>query len=459
MDSFGFKRFSAKWRNHVSGDPVFRRLARNVGYLFSANAMVSGLGLLTLSVMAYGLGPAGLGVVAIIEAYVRSVDRVLRFEPWQAVVRYGSTALENKDRSRFSRLIKASTLFDIAGACAAAIAAILLADLVMPRMGLDEAQTPLAVMFAVSLFFNLAATPTAVLRLFDKFDLIAKFSVLLALLRLLMVAVAWQLGAGLWSFVIILAIYQAASALVPLAVAWRELAHQGFGITQVFASPLRGVLAANAGIERFVWNSNLNVILRTATQRFDILIVGAILGPAATGIYQLARRTGQAAMVFGRPIQQAIYPDIARLWARGEFSRFSRILLITNGAIFLCGCLGLLVVALNIEPLVQLFFGKDFLVAAPLIVVQGFAIVLFLAGNTLNPALLSMGRDNALVLISLTASAIFFVVFVPFLKIFGVMGGSIAHVVFNVVWLTGCILVLLRTTSNAIASDPDMQES
>ncbi len=444
------KRLSTIWHNHVSGDQVFRRLMRNVGYLFSANAMVSGLGLLTLSAMAYALGPTGLGVIAIIEAYARSVDRVLRFEPWQAVVRYGSIALENDDRVGFARLVKAGTLFDIAGAFLAATVAIALAGLVLPHMGLETEQAPMAVLYAVSLYFALAATPTAVLRLFDKFDLIAKFSVLLALLRLLLVVLAWQLGTGLWTFVIILTIYQVTSTAVPLIFAWRELARQGYPFGDVLKTPLSDVFAQNEGIGRFVLNSNITVILRTATQRFDILIVGAILGPAATGIYQLARRSGQAAMVFGRPIQQAIYPDIARLWTRGEFGRFRRILLITNTAIFSAGLLGLIVVALNIEPLVRLFFSEKFLDAAPLMIVQGFAIVLFLAGNTLNPALLSMGKDKALVGISLAASAVFFIAFVPLLNQFGVMGGSIAHVIFNVVWLAGSLAVFWRTTARAI---------
>ena len=170
----------------------------------------------------------------------------------------------------------------------------------------------------------------------------------------------------------------------------------------------------------------------------------------ATGVHQLARRSGQVAMVFGRPIQRAIYPDIARLWTRGEFDRFHRILLIINTAIFSTGLLGLLIDALNIDSLVRLLFGEKFLYAAPLRIVQGIAIVLFLAGNTLNPAQLSMGRDSALVRISLTASLVFFVAFVPLLNPFGVLGGTIAQVVFNVVWLMDSLTVCLRTTAETI---------
>ena len=53
-----------------------------------------------------------------------------------------------------------------------------------------------------TIMLSLGATPTAVLRLFDRFALFAALDVVLAVLRLAAVALAWASGAGLWTFLL-----------------------------------------------------------------------------------------------------------------------------------------------------------------------------------------------------------------------------------------------------------------
>ena len=437
-----------RWWGAAFSDDVFRRLLRNVTYLFSAHVLVAVIGLLTLAVLARALGPAGLGVIALIEAYIRTVDRIFRFEPWQAVVRYGAIALENGREDDFRRLTKFATLFDLFGASLGALAALGAAKYAASWLGLDDDQTRMAMWFSATLAFSLSSTPTAILRLFDKFGLIAKMSAGLACTRLFLMVLVWQLGGGLWSFVIVLMLYQIAEQLTPLALAWRELRRQGY--VGVWRTPLRGLLAENPGLPRFVWNSNINVMARTSTNRFDTLILGALLDPAAVGLYQLAKRTGLAALRLGRPIQQAVYPDVARLWARGEVARFRSIVLRVNGVMGALGAVAFVVIVPSVDILVRLAFGSEFAAAAPLIIVQVLAVMLFLAGNTFNPALLSIGADRSLIRVTLTATIVFFAAFVPFVHQFGLVGASLSHVAFNFTWLVGCLSVFLYRTRPAI---------
>jgi len=430
------------------GDDILKRLLRNVTYLFSAHALVALIGLLTLAVLARALGPAGLGVIALIEAYIRTVDRIFRFEPWQAVVRYGAIALENGREDEFRRLIKSATLFDLFGASIGALAALGAAKYAASWLGLDHEQTRMAMWFSATLFFGLSSTPTAILRLFDKFGLIAKMSAGLACTRLLLVLLAWQLGGDLWSFVVILILYQIAEHLTPLVLAWRELRRQGH--TGVWRTPLRGLLGGTPELPRFVWNSNINVMARMSTNRLDTLILGALLDPAAAGLYQVAKRTGLAALRLGRPIQQAVYPDVARLWARGEVARFRRIVLRVNGVMGALGAVAFVIVIPTADILVRLAFGSAFAEAAPLVIVQVLAVMLFLGGNTLNPALLSIGADRSLIRVTLAATLVFFAAFAPLVNLFGPIGANLSHVLFNLTWLAGCLGVFLHQTRPGI---------
>ena len=409
--------------------------------------LVALIGLLSLAVMARALGPAGLGVIALIEAYVRSVDRIFRFEPWQAVVRYGAAALEGSREDDFRRLIKFSTLFDLFGASLAALVAVIGVRYAASWLELDQEQTRMAMWFSATLILALSSTPTAVLRLFDKFKLISTLLVSLAIARLILVVFAWQFGGDLWSFIIILMLYQAAEQLTLLGFAWSELRRRRYD--DVWRLPLRGLMAEHPGLLRFLWNSNISVIARTSTLRFDTLILGTLLDPAAAGLYQLAKRTGIAALRLGRPIQQAVYPDVARLWTRGDVLQFRRIVLRINGVMGALGILVLIVMTYHMDFLVRLAFGEAFATTAPLVTVQLLAVTILLAGSTLNPALLSMGADRNLIRITLIATLIFFLVFVPLVHLFGSLGASMSHVAFNLTWLVGCLAVFLQGTRPA----------
>ena len=52
------------------------------------------------------------------------------------------------------------------------------------------------------LLFRLSSTPTAVLRLFDRFGILASQQVIIEAQRLLLVVVAFFAGAGLWTFLL-----------------------------------------------------------------------------------------------------------------------------------------------------------------------------------------------------------------------------------------------------------------
>lgn len=428
----------------ILADDVLKRLFKNLTYLFSARMLSALIGLLTLAVTARAIGPAGLGIIALIEAYARSVDQVFHFEPWQAVVRYGAAALEDERQDDFRQLVKFSTLFDLFGASLSTLMAVCGLALAVTWLEFDQDQIWMAIAFSLTLLLSMSSTPTAILRLFDKFDVIARITVAVSLVRLILTLIAWWFGDDLWYFVVVMMVSKALEQLTPLAMAWRELRHRGY--SDVWRLPLRGLLVQNTGLPSFLWNANINVIARTSTLRFDTLILGAMLGPAAAGLYLLAKRTGLAALLLGRPIQQAVYPEVARLWVHGEISRFRRIVLGVNAVIATVAAIVLLVAALNMDLLVRVAFGDAFLAAAPLIIVQALAITIFLAGNTLNPALLSMGADRALVRVTLTATVAFFVAFVPLINLFGALGASLSHVLFNAIWLTGCLYIFLRRT-------------
>ncbi|WP_224826182.1 lipopolysaccharide biosynthesis protein [Cognatishimia sp. MH4019] len=424
---------------------VYRRLLKNAGWLFSTQVIGGLIGILTLTMMARALGPAGLGVVAIVQAYVKIVDRLTRLEPWQAVIRHGTVALENGNRQKFAQLIRASIAIDLVGSLLAGTVALLLASLAVQWLSLPQDGQRYLILLSLGLFVSFKPTGIAILRIFDRFDLLAKIDVGIILLRFALTAIAYWFGLGLWAFIAILLIEAIANGLIVFLFSLREL--QRREIPSPAHASLRGFPAENPGFFKLLWNSNINVILRQSTQRFDVIILSAFVDTAAVGVYFLARRLADAALKLARPINQVLYPELVRTWTSGTAAAFRRLLGTVTGVLFAVGLAVFIPVALNMGALLAMFFGAEFESAALLVNVQFFAAVIYLGSIVMNPAMLTVGRDGQLVRITLIGTIAFFILAVPLILAFGPVGLSLNFLLFNLFWLTSCVLILNRVTT------------
>ncbi|MEQ8376714.1 MAG: lipopolysaccharide biosynthesis protein [Roseibium aggregatum] len=416
------------------------RLMRNFSWVFSSQAVSGVISIGTLAIMAQSLGPAGLGLFAIFQAYVRIVDRLLRLEPWQAVIKYGVDALSDDDGDRFMRLLKGSVYVNLAGSTLAAGVSILAAQVTVRMMGWPEDSAAYLALFSLALLLNLKPTAVAVLRIFDRFDVLAKVDVGIALLRLVLSAGVWLMGYGLWGFVLVAVIEGLANSLLPFVYSLRYVHQRGYG--KFMQLPIRGIREENPGILRFLWNSNFNVIIRQTVQRLDVILLSVLVDEKFVGFFHIARRVADSALKLGRPLNQAIFPELARKWSSGEERGFYKLV---NGVLLAIAglCVVVLVPAAFLMPYVlSVMFGAGFNEAANMVNVQLLAVILLLATMVLNPAMLSMGRDRELLWVTLLGSVMFLACFAPLVGMLGPVGASVAHVLFNGTLVAGTLFVL-----------------
>jgi O-antigen/teichoic acid export membrane protein len=432
-------------------DDVIARLLRNVSYLLSANLLVALLGLASMALVARALGPDAFGILILAESYVRLMDVLVRPEPWHAVIRFGTGKLEAGDGQSFKQLVKFATAIDVVGALCSAAAAGMLASLAGHYFGWEDRTKLIATIFSFALLAHLAATPVGILRLFDRFNFLAASSVVSAGIRLALIAAAFAAGGGIWIFLIIFMISHVLEGLVPFTLAWRELHRRGFG--DALRAPLREVLAANPGIWGFIWSSNLSMTFRATTQHLDTLLVGGVLDPSAAAFYHVAKRIGMAVLKLGEPIQQAIFPDLAKLWVRREILRLKRTIFQVNAFIGLIGALALLAMLYRGELLVRLALGAEYAQANMLIVLQMVAATLSLFGLSLRPALLSMGMHRQILAISVLSTATFYVIIITALPIAGAVGATMAHVAFNAVTLVSSLFLFANAIGKASTAE------
>lgn len=421
----------------IAGSSVLmRRMARNLAWIFSSQLSIALLGLLSLALTARTLGAAGLGYLAMIEAYTRLTSRFLHLEPWQATVRFGTEALEHHDLPRFDRLIGLSILSDLFGGLLAGGVGVLLAVYAARVMGMPEGGG--ALMLALSsLALIVAPRPTgmAVLRIYDRFDILAVTDTTIAVIRLALIALAWLAGANLWAFVAIFILLTMLDGLLPMVVAMQQM--RARNQHPRFASP-RLTLAENPGFLSLLWNSNFNVMLRQATQRLDIVLLASMLSATAVGFYQLARRLAEASLRIGRPISQVVYPELARFAARHEYQRLRRFVIRLTLCFIAFEAAVLVPLILHIGPILKLSFGESFAPASHVVTIQALAAAVYIAGMVIGPAMLAIGLERALSRVTLCTTALFFAILIPMTQHFGIAGASGTHLVTTSLWLVAC---------------------
>ncbi len=418
-------------------DTLARRILRNIGVIVGGDAGASALGLVSLALTARTLGPELLGVLVMIEAYALLIARWIRPETWQALIKYGADALATDDRDSLRRLFKLGVLIDLGGGFLAMIVAFAGLQIADSWFDWDENVIDLARIYCIVLMLELTSTPTAVLRLFDRFEVFAYSQIAAAALRLLLVALAWWLGGGLLVFVLIA---MAVSVMIPalmIHAAVGELKRRGYhGIAAI---PLDGVTRQYPRLWRFLLSTNLSLLLRKTVETTDVLIVGALLGPAVSGGLHIAKRLSMVILKMGKPIRQVIYPDMSKLWAGGEIQRFRKVVGWTN---LIGGSAALVVlgaIALVPDLVLRLFAGEAFADLAGLLLVQMLSVVIVMFGLALRPALYSMEQDWALLKAALLATAAFFLTFFALMPWTGAMAASFGHCAFNLVWLGICL--------------------
>lgn len=436
----------------VLRDDLLRRMLKNTSYLLTGTAGSSFLALVALALTARSLGPELLGVLAMIQAYAGMVDRA-RIETWPALIKYGAEALEEERYDDFKGLIKFGFLIDIGSALFATMVAV--AGVFAAGWWFDWAPetVQMAGLFSISILFRTSSMPTAVLRLFNRFGLDAVQDVATNAVRVLLVAIAYMAGAGLWTFLLITMGAQILNSVVLTIVGWTVLRRQGY--RGVMTSSCKGIRQRCPGIWSFIWSLNAGNIARRSTRELDILFVGGVLDPAAASLYHIAKKLGEILVLAGTPIQQAVYPELARLWARAEAVRFRRTVTQIDLGSGGLGVAFLVVVCFNAELLITLTMGSQFTAAAVPLVLQTLGVVVFLFGTALRPALFSMGMQVRFLQIVTLSTICFYVTLLIAVPSFGIYGAPLAHIVYNLVWLVAMRAAFVE----GIRQGPASQES
>lgn len=423
-----------------TGDDLFRRLLKNSSQLLGGSIVKSALGFGAVLLAARGLGPEKYGILVLVQAYVTIIDKLVNFQSWQALIKYGADALEEDNPTNFKRLIKFGTFLD----AGSAILGTLVTIGVGYALGVWSVQSPqftwLMMGYSGVVLFNLIGTPKAILRLFDRFDVAAIQQIVAGGLRLGGVVGAFIIDAPLWGYLLAWLVGEVAGFLLLLVLGWRELRIRGY--QGIFGTTLQGITRTYDGLWNYVWTTNLNGSVRMASRRVDTVIIGGVLGPAAVGLYEIAKKFAKILNRLSSPLYQAIYPELAKLWSGQDRKAFIR-LIIRSGA--MAGAGALLVwggVFLFGTSLLNWTVGAEYVDAYAVLVWYMMAVAVEVAAFPLQPAMLAMGHPRKTFVVHVVTTVLYFGALGGLLYLFKLPGAGMAYLVYYLTW--AAIMVVLE---------------
>ena len=161
-----------------------------------------------------------------VQSYSQIVTTLTTFQSCQALIRYGAISLEQNNTRAFQVLLKFATLLDAVGGSLGVAVGYFAAPLAGLYMGWSNEVVEYAQIYSVLILFTACATPTGVLRLFDRFDLLAIQTTITPLFRLIGVAIAAALGAPFWAYLLAWLIAQLVGGATLVYMGWREVARR-----------------------------------------------------------------------------------------------------------------------------------------------------------------------------------------------------------------------------------------
>lgn len=388
-------------KNIPSDRGSLRRSGRNLLKLLGGKAINVPLNLIQISLAIHLLGDKGYGFLILLSNFTSIIGDFAEFQSWQTVLHYGLQPYENKDIALLQRVLRFSFLLDISSCIVALIINVLCAIYLSAYLGWPSEWHYLGIIYSFCIIFTTSATANGILRLLNRYDLIAIHGIVITFTRFLGIVFLTFIGGGIQGAVIIWMIAAFASFFIILFLAIRQLYNQNL-LKGFFDRIGDGLTKDLPGIWKFSWKTNLNMTFTLAFSQITTQIIGTMLGPITAGHYNITTKIAQAIAKPMSLLQSTLYPEMLRSWQGNNpthlYKMALRITLLTGGITTLV----LIILPYVSTPLLHMLLHKDptqeiltllyWLAGAQLILIWGmsFEPILITTGNA-SGAIISRG--------------------------------------------------------------------
>jgi len=349
---------------------VGARVVSNTQLLLGSKVLAVTIGFVTLIVAAHGLGKMELGIVLFTHGFMLLFSKLATFQSWRAIIRFGAIDLRKKDATGLAGLIRFCIALDLLSALAAFLTAIgLLGAIgylyaVFPDFGdkvnvLDLQQVSTYIYgYCLLILVSQQGTSIGIFRLFNRFDFLAARGLIMPVVRLTGALIAFRLDSGIEGYLLA---WFAGSLLSKLALpiaAVFELRKRN--LTRKIFSKWPCIRLKRDGLWPFVWKSNIDSTIAAGMTHLPLILVGPLLGAGYVAIFKIAEEIANLLSKAIMLVDQVIYPELARMINKGEFSGVWKIVGKSSLVLMLSGLVLALLVAIAGPSVISAGYGIEY---------------------------------------------------------------------------------------------------
>ncbi|WP_375257982.1 lipopolysaccharide biosynthesis protein [Citreimonas sp.] len=347
-----------------------KRIVKNFGVLLSGQFIVTGLGFLALTLNTRALEPADLGRLFLVQATCELISKVIAFQNWQTFIKLG--AEDEAGENPVTPLWVFGVTLDFAAAAIAAVISGVLLAFFPGVVGLDPETGRWGLVYAAALLFSGTSTCIGTLRLYDAFSQVVTVNSVQAALLLVNAAVLFWLDAPLAAYLVVIPLVVAVTSVAMIVLGWRKLRQTHPGDTRLWpdAGQRRRFLS-------FAFGVSASGSLTAFRQRGEMLMVGAILDPAAAALFGVAYRMSALVARFAQSARVSVYPEFSRMVASGGFSDAAALAFKLTRWTAAVAAIAMLVIVFAGGEILALLFGETFRAALPNLVLLGLGSAIY----------------------------------------------------------------------------------
>ncbi len=425
---------------------MLKRVLRNFGVVIRGRGIAGVFSVLATGLMANALPVTEFGLVILLHTYVMVIRGALNFRTFEAVVRFGIPLNDSGDETRFRTLLRSTMMIDLASALLATVVGVLAAPLAGYFLHWDAEMVTWASLYSLFILSTANGTPNGVLRVYDRFDALGVQFTVAPALRLIMVAAAWAADAPMVVFMVLWGSAFAIGHLYMLVRGLMELkAHNEFSLWSGFR--WKELKAPENDFWNFVgvvyWQTNIDLL----PKHVSVLLAGGLLGPAAAGLFRLAREFSTVLTQPAVTLREVLFPDLTRSFHAEDGGIRS----IPFKTAVIAGGAGLAIVLFSLffgGPILGII-GTEYVPAAPLLSMLLLAASFDLASASLRAAAYAMGKAGTILRIHVAGIICYVALFFLLTPLTGLAGPGLAAILASLLALGLTSRLVARITSRA----------
>jgi O-antigen/teichoic acid export membrane protein len=408
---------------HIFENPLFRRVVKNSGYLFSTTGISAALSMLQGILVARLLGVDKFGMLGTIITFTSVVNKLASFRMSELVIKYVGDYSENDDPLNSAAVYKISVFVELITSLVAYGIIYIIAPLGALYLTKDPSTTHYFQIYGIIILSNMIVeSSTGLLQIFDRFQRVAITQLGGSIFTLLIVILVYSMKGDLPGILLaymggksLSALWLSSSALLEASKQW------GKNWWHVSLKRLKPQIPELA---HFAIHTNISATISLFTKDSEILWVSLFRNNVEAGYYKLALSLANIVQLPISPLPQATYPELSRQAAQKNWGNMRYIM--RQGSL-LAGFYSLVAI------IFLLFFGR-FVIAniySPEYIPAYPALIILLVGYLIanlfywrRPVLLSLGHPEFPTKVNAILAAIKFMGVVLFVPRYGYLASS-----------------------------------